>query len=308
VGSFPVKVNVGARYVDSEVSSDGYEISNGQSVPISRGGEYQNFLPSLNMTIDISDALLGRFSMARVMSRAQPSDLSAKFNVDNINQRISAGNPDLAPVEANQADLGLEYYFANESLLAGALFYKDLRNFHAESETVDIQYDGDTYEFSQKINGKGAAIRGAEFIYQMPFTFLPSPFDGFGVNFNYSYVTSSAGKTSYGKKYELKDLSKNTYNMTVYYEKYGFDARFAYNHRSESLAAEGAENKNAIYKAPYGQLDFSTGYQITDNIKATLKVINLTNEYYYAYIENPDYNSEVSVYGRRISLGVRAKF
>jgi iron complex outermembrane recepter protein len=312
VASFPVKLNLGARYVNTDVSSLGYQFgkdSSGNTVDstiVDAGGSYDDFLPSLNMTVEFSDELLGRFSMARVMTRPTPSDISAKWELkydDSGEHSINAGNPELEPTRANQADIGLEYYFAPESLLAVAVFYKDLRSFNYESEGVYIQYDGVDYELKQKQNGEGASIMGAEFIYQAPFTFLPSPFDGFGINFNYSYVKSTAGDTYEGKTYELKDLSTDTFNTTFYYEKYGFDARFAYNYRSKSILST-----KGIYRAPYGQLDFSAGYEINDNIKVTLKAINLTEEYDFRYYGDQEYNNELDAYGRRISLGIRAKF
>jgi iron complex outermembrane recepter protein len=316
IASFPTRLNVGVRYVTTDVTGKANsKVSTDDGTrydPDENGGTYDNILPSLNMTVEFSDELIGRFSVARVMNRAPLKDLSGYFNVSTATNTITAGNPGLEPLEADQLDIGLEYYFGDESLIAISYFYKDLITFFAESEPVDIQYDfeGDgtteTYEFTQKTNGKGATIQGAEFIFQTPFTFLPSPYDGFGVNFNYSYVESTAGTVSDGRKYPLKDLSKDSLNLALYYEKYGFDARLAYNYRSETLLSSTGIGKD---KAPLGQLDFSAGYQITDNIKATLKVINLNDEIYYSYVGgNEDYLNEMSVYGRRISFGIRAKF
>ena len=39
------------------------------------------------------------------------------------------GNADLEPVEADQADLSIEWYFDDKSVLSGAVFWKDLDGF-----------------------------------------------------------------------------------------------------------------------------------------------------------------------------------
>ena len=41
----------------------------------------------------------------------------------------SGGNPYLQPMESNQFDVPLEWYFAEVSSLTGTIFYKDLSNF-----------------------------------------------------------------------------------------------------------------------------------------------------------------------------------
>jgi iron complex outermembrane recepter protein len=305
IANLPVLVNFGGRYIKTDVTGYGYKLDLANNIETRQKdtGDYADFLPSINLSVELSDALVGRFSLARVMSRPPSSYLSSKFEVKETEQRIYVGNPDLKPTRSNQTDLGLEYYFAPESLLSMVLFYKDLRSFTANTDGVYVDYNGVPYELKQKINGEGTRLVGAEFLYQTPFTFLPSPFDGLGINFNYTYVDSTKGKTSGGRSYELNDLSTHTTNLTLYYEKNGFDARFAYNYRSESQS-----NSNGIYRAPYGQLDFSAGLQLSKAIKLTLKMINVTNEYAYGYYASDKYNNSLIDYGRRIGLGLRFRF
>jgi iron complex outermembrane recepter protein len=312
IARFPTKLNVGLRYADTEQRSGGYFRlrENGTDVATKQTVErgYDNWLPSLNMVTELSDQLMLRFSTATVMTRPALSSLTGKFEVNEENNSISSGNPYLDPLEANQYDLALEYYFAPESLVAVGYFYKDLKTYLTSSDRGTISYNGGTYNYSTTANAEGAVIEGAEFIYQQPFTFLPAPFDGLGVNFNYTYLESTAGTevSKTGGTASLKGLSRNSFNTVLYYEKIGFDLRFAYNYKGKSVF--GVNQGAIVYTTDdYGQLDISAGYQINDNIKVTLKGINVTEEDEYRY---SDYGSIQLPYrlvdnGRRVSLGVR---
>src|SRR3546814_19452705 len=48
---------------------------------------------------------------------------------------------------------------------------------------------------NRPVNGDGASIYGAEFAFQTFFDFLPAPFDGFGVQANYTYVKNDGIET-----------------------------------------------------------------------------------------------------------------
>ena len=104
--------------------------------------------------------------------------------------------PSLKPYKAKQYDVGLEWYFAEESLLATSLFYKNISGLtKASSEQVLSQADLDrlgidlgdtdpstvTWQVSQLVNTDAEGMWGAEFIYQQPFTFLPEPFNALGL-------------------------------------------------------------------------------------------------------------------------------
>ena len=55
------------------------------------------------------------------------------------------GNADLEPVEADQADLSIEWYFDDKSVLSAAVFWKDLDGFitYELQENVDIGVIGE---------------------------------------------------------------------------------------------------------------------------------------------------------------------
>src|SRR5690606_13490446 len=69
--------NVGVRYVKTETDGRAY---NGNLTDIdSFKGDYSDFLPSLNLAIDLSDELILRMSAAKVMTRAGYSQLAPGY-------------------------------------------------------------------------------------------------------------------------------------------------------------------------------------------------------------------------------------
>src|SRR3546814_2942889 len=70
--------------------------------------------------------------------------------------------------------------------------------------------------------------------YNQPFTFLPSPLDGFGAQAGVSFVDGDF-ETPDGRKVAFPGTSKRITNLSLFYEKYGFSARVGYQHRTDWL-------------------------------------------------------------------------
>ncbi len=84
-----------------------------------------------------------RAALAQVISRPSLNQLAPTridFTLDRTYEVFYDGNADLEPVEADQADLSLEWYFDDKSVLSAAAFWKDLDGFitYELQENVDI--------------------------------------------------------------------------------------------------------------------------------------------------------------------------
>ncbi len=134
--------NVGARYIETELTSDVYiseEITSG-------GNSYDDLLPSLNVSYDLTDNTKLRFAAAKVMRRPNYDELSPAFTADSSLITANRGAIDLDPFRATQYDLSVEHYFGEGGLASFAVFYKDVESFlssvtycEARSETVTNQ-------------------------------------------------------------------------------------------------------------------------------------------------------------------------
>ncbi|GBL05304.1 TonB-dependent receptor [Glaciecola sp. KUL10] len=129
----------------NQFTVDGVINRNLQSFATTGSHTYENILPSLNLSYIINDDLIGRFAISKTMTRPEIDNLRPGFQLNengywgtglsNNGSRIRLFNPKLDPLESNNLDLSLEWYFAPTSLLSAALFYKDMTNF-TETETV----------------------------------------------------------------------------------------------------------------------------------------------------------------------------
>jgi len=166
-------------------------------------------------------------------------------------------------------------------------------------------------------NGEGATVSGYELSFQLPlsavFDDLPVVLDGMGFIANYTYVDSEKEYTFNGNDLieKFDGMSNNQYNFTVYYEQDAFSARVSLAERSEYIANSNADRNDNLYQIvkPYFQADFSSSYEVNDNLTLSLEVLNLTDENVYGIVDEPTQRLDFyDSYGRNILLGARYKF
>ena len=331
LGPVPVTGNFGVRHVRTEQTSTGYAVTSGTPVLTTVERDYSDTLPSLNLVFDLTDDLLLRFGAAKVMARPGLGNLTpgVTVSVSGGNRVVTGGNPLLNPFRAKTADLGLEWYFAEESLLGLGVFYKDIDTFVQTSrETRPFNTSGlpdsllvgtgalptDEFQFNIPVNTPGGELTGFELSYQQPFSFLPGFWSNFGVQANYTYVDSkiqyvtSAGVPSLNT--DLTGLSKTAYNFTLYYEGERFSARASAAYRDEYLTTVPGRNNNDVEgTAETTTVDASASWKINDNFEVSIEGLNLTDEYNDQWVDS--IGDRPSVYhhtGRQYFVGLRYKF
>ncbi|ALN63862.1 tonB-dependent receptor family protein [Lysobacter antibioticus] len=330
LGEIPISGNFGVRHVKTKQSSTGFALAGTTPVLTTVEREYNDTLPSLNLVADITPDFLIRFGAAKVMSRPGLANLTpgVTVSVSGGNRVVAGGNPLLDPFRAKTYDLGLEWYFAEEALLGVGFFYKNIDSFVQTSREIRPYNSSglpnellagtgalptDEFQFNIPVNTPGGKLRGVEFSYQQPFSFLPGFWNDFGVQFNYTYVDSkiqyvtAAGASAL--KTDLVGLSKNAYNATLYYEGERFSARVSAAYRDDYLTTVPGRN-NADVEGTKGTttIDMSASWKINDKLELTLEGLNLTDEYNDQWVDS--LADRVSVYhhtGRQYFLGLRFK-
>jgi iron complex outermembrane recepter protein len=335
VGARSLRGNVGVRYVETDQTSNGYTFIAGAPTFVEANRDYSNTLPSLNVAYDLTDDLVLRFAAAKVMSRPGLGGINpgGTVSVSGSARTATLGNPNLDPTEADSYDLSAEWYFAPESLLSLALFYKDSSSRPTGSsvggpftgnpfgipDAVAIAACGTTlgcspsaeWTFNTTINGKGGDLKGAEVSYQQPFVFLPGALANFGAILNFTYVDSEVEYPSPIAPIfdDLEGLSKTSYNATLYYEVDRFGARVSAAFRNGFLTRVPGQNENSVEGTNETlTIDASARYSVTDNIDLTLEALNLTDEYQDQYV---DWSNRPNFYhhtGRNYILGARVQF
>ena len=109
---------------------------------------------------------------------------------------ISGGNPELEPYRSQNVDFYIEKYLPHRGLLSFGLFAKRIDDpiFGATQELdgAAFGFPNSRVRLSGPLNGSNGEIQGFEATYSQQFGFLPSPWDGFGVQLNYTYSDDDA--------------------------------------------------------------------------------------------------------------------
>lgn len=155
LGSMPFSILTGLRYettdVDSSSLSSAYyfrwesdndiSINPDPSKPqslASAEADYDNLLPSFDLTLNLTDDLVSRFSFGKTIARAGLGSLGV--SASNFGSgggptylgfipTASASNPGLLPLESTNFDLSLEWYYAEGSYASVGVFEKRVKNF-----------------------------------------------------------------------------------------------------------------------------------------------------------------------------------
>jgi TonB-dependent receptor len=112
---------------------------------------YNNVLPNLDLTFHISDDLIARASSSKTISRASYNDLQmgAAGNAPRGGPLLaggslgtsSDGNVRLKPIESNNIDFSVEYYFNDTDYVSVGFFDKRVPNFIGTEES-NVTYAG----------------------------------------------------------------------------------------------------------------------------------------------------------------------
>jgi iron complex outermembrane receptor protein len=331
-GAIPIRGDVGVRYVKTEQSSTGYQLVAGAAQQTTVSRDYDDVLPALNITADLTEDIVLRFGAAKVMTRPNLGSVTPGGSLSTVGVfSVSSGNPNLDPIRATTYDLSAEWYFAPDALLSVGLFYKDIESYIQTSRTsMPFNQSGlpldllnglgvsptDVFLFSQPVNTKGGPLKGIEISYQQPFSFLPGPFDNLGAIFNVTLVDSkinyiSARSSTGFVENDLVGLSKTAYNATLYYEDERFSARVSAAYRDRYLTAvpSGTSTNDVDGVREIVTVDASASWALTDQIKLTFEGLNLTDAFNEQYTDSR--RDSIGVYshtGRQYNFGVRYTF
>ncbi len=148
IGMYPVKLNFGFRYEQTEVPSSAMvnvpsavwwkggsefhtQYSGEQLLDFT--GDYNLFLPMLDIKVDITDELVGRASWGKTITRAPLGNLNGSLEYTGSpktdSRTATQGLTGLLPYESTNFDLSLEYYYDEGSYASIGYYRKDVKNF-----------------------------------------------------------------------------------------------------------------------------------------------------------------------------------
>jgi iron complex outermembrane receptor protein len=335
MGDTPVTGNVGVQAVHTDQSSTGFagRVEDGAVVrrEVSDGDKYWDFLPSLNLSSNVSDSFKIRTGVAQVLARPRMDQLNAGFSIgfDNTIGIITGegGNPKLQPFKTWQFDLAFETYFGEGGYASIAGFYKEIGSYPFTQITfVDVSevldnsgIDPDLLQgvqgrISAPVNINGGKIYGVELSASVPFALFSDALAGFGALGSASFTDSSIRETPESDPIQVPGLSKTVLNGTIYYEDHGFQARASVRHRSSFLGEVSALSLTRALVDVEAEtiIDAQFGYDLShvgiEGLSILFQVNNLTNEPFKSYYNgDPRQVRDFQSYGRTFLFGLNYK-
>ncbi|MBM3853228.1 MAG: TonB-dependent receptor, partial [Verrucomicrobia bacterium] len=237
-----------------------------------------------------------------------------RATINTVSDVVSRGNIDLKPVTSRNYDLSFDYYLGSTGYLSLGLFHKDYKNNVYRSTQVELFEGEPNTRVTQDRNARGGKLTGVEFAFDQPMRFLPAPFNGLGVTFNFTYTDSSLNTglpLLAGVKIPLFDQMKETMNASVYYDRGGFRIRASAHRRSRTVFELATDNPLALARseAPSTEVDLTASYRFSRRWTVYAEVQNAFSSSRLAYngdrairLDYNEYAEWTATFGLRWSL------
>lgn len=157
----PVRISAGIRYEQTDVTAftqsapttdiiwegdnDFARVAGSVTGGFTQEASYDNFLPNFDVSIDMTDNFVTRFSYSKTLSRASFDNLNASISVSQppgpsaLGNPLtaSAGTPGLLPLVSENFDLSFEWYYGDDDWISIGAFHKDVKNFVGQRSVVE---------------------------------------------------------------------------------------------------------------------------------------------------------------------------
>ncbi len=337
LGSATLTGNIGVQAVHTNQKSSGLAFPGGVQTPVNAGASYWDVLPSLNLSLRFDSDFVIRVGASRQIQRPRLDDMrvAISYGLDNNPGNSptgvapflngGGGNPDLRPTRANAFDLTFEKYFGSSGVIALQGFYKDIKTFILPF-TQPFDYTGFPLPagpapasniglLNAPQNVGDGYLYGGEIAATIPFDMVAPALDGFGFTGGVGY-TKTRVEDPNGNRTQIPGYSKWVANGTLYFEKYGFNARGSVRHRSSFLGDFTGFGGSPTRRQALGEtiIDAQIGYDFDggalDGLSVYLQGQNLTDEPFVAINGNGNALQVIDFqrYGRRFLAGFTYRF
>jgi TonB-dependent receptor len=324
-GDTTIDGSLGMRVVRTSEDIQGTIFTNAGPAAIDLQSEYTDWLPNANLRVQFSPQWQMRFAFAQTRTRPTFDQLNPALRlapppgcVPGLTDCVrtgSGGNPFLRPLDSNNYDASIEYYFSRTGFVALSAFRRDMRGFIANRAYEFPDPDPDTglpLVITGPVNTRNARIQGFEAQFTSFFDFLPGALSGFGAQANVTYIDAKAEfgffcspdpatncapgpgfPNAAALRTRIPDVSRWTYNLVGMYERGGLTLRLAYNHRSGYPEADRAERDGFFTLQgrahSVSRLDWSSSYAINSNFTVFFDWTNILGDPFQSDIVRVNY-------------------
>lgn len=305
--------------------------------------KYTEFLPHFHLKFKPLNWFDIRFSYTQTLARPNYNWIAFSTLINNISSTITTGNPNLKHMKSTNYDMNLSFHSGRYGLVTIGGFYKDIKDVFYRNENFKLVDDSiakvsgwpnragyilTTYENSPK-----ATVYGYELDLQTNLKFLPKPFNGIVISFNFTGLysettkyTNSITDSTYRdpitrlpvtvfknndsqRKIRIPGQVPLIYNIAVGYDLKGFSARISGNYQGRYLIQPGG-NINGItdeYRLAFWRWDLALKQRINESLEVFFNVNNLNN-----MVEETTFNNDLNrkyyvLTGPIFNYGIRFK-
>ena len=307
-----------------------------------RTKSYKEIMPHLHVKIQPVDWFDLRLSYAQTLARPDYNMVIPKANINAERSRITAGNPELKHMTADNYDITATFFSPKLGLLSVSGFYKELKNIFFPVSGLYLASDSLAavwgfpsragYDLTSYDNSPEAMVRGIEVDLQTNLSALDSPLSGVVLSLNVTRQFSETTKYNFttedslvgfvrGRPVFEKFVVKKTreidmpgqppliFNLSIGYDLKGFSGRISGNYQSDYLVGAGQSEIQDTNSGEFWRWDLALKQKINDNLVAHFSISNLTGmrEQTYRNYEQR-YPRSISHYGAITNFGIRYTF
>jgi TonB-dependent receptor len=161
LASRPTNLLVGVRYERTELTAtsnqitplgliwqdnnDFSELQGTTYITLKEDADYDHVLPNLDFDIEIVDNVKARLSYSKTIARAQYNQLRSAVDIggsqgstgNGFRPTADGSTPSLVPLESDNIDLSVEWYFGDASYVSAGFFEKRVSNFIGNEVTEE---------------------------------------------------------------------------------------------------------------------------------------------------------------------------
>lgn len=244
---------------------------------------FENFLPAINVTYQISELMNVRLGYSKSISRPSFRERAPFQFYEYTEGTTILGNPDLAIGTIDNYDFRWEYYFNPGELISVSAFYKKLYN---PIERYKVPSTGNLTTYR---NGNDAYMYGTEIEFRKKLDFIGLENYEFGANVTLIYSETDVDSSRLALARNVVEDFPSTrplYGQSPYI----INAYFAYSNPEIGLTANlgfNVEGKKIViinkfqtpdtYEKPYPNLNFNISKTVFQNFTLKFSAENLIN-------------------------------
>ncbi|MEL7195012.1 MAG: TonB-dependent receptor [Bacteroidota bacterium] len=299
--------------------------------------QYGEFLPHLHIKYKPLEWLDFRASYAQTMARPDFLFVTPRFQIDDNQTVIRAGNPDLQYAVSTNYDFAVSAYKGGYGLISVGVFSKDVENIfypwqtNLATDSLAAAFgfpDNRGYSLESYLNSQTSRVYGYEIDFQTTLSFLPKALAGLVLNINYARLYSETDVffltserrliirnppifedifTNSEREVPMRSQAPHVLRTSLGYDYKKFSVRISAAYQGTKVRNYSVNKDFDTFDSDFWRVDASMKQRIGDHWSIFLNLNNLSNQRDISFTRTPSFVNRVETYGITGTMGVQYK-